>query len=416
MRNPFRRRAANEPEARMFESSNIPPPGASAVGAEPAMLPETAMQLAPVFAAGRILASTVAMLPLQTYRKTSDGSRMQIPTGSLLSSPSMTGGLRSWMFRGTIAMVYRGNAVGVIVERDKFEYATRIEWLNPDDVFVEDVLTQLTGRGSFTDPIWYWRGTEIPSADIVHIPWFPMPFRVWGMSPMAAFATATATGIAAQRYTYDWFKAGGVPPGTFSNSNLEVPQDEAQVIKSRLVQAIRSHEPIVYGRDWTYNAIAISPHEAEFIQTMQLTATQIASVYGVDPHDIGGGTDAGGTIKYANEEQHDIKFLRFTILPWLTVWEEAISKLLPRGQYVKFNVDSLIRPDSTTRFNNYKISREIGLQNLNEIRALEDWAPIPSDEGGDDYTPVPVAAKAAGAPSPTPDSAVPDPNGVPNNG
>src|SRR5882757_2880426 len=213
MRNPFRRASAPAVEKRIFESSAIPPPGTSAVGSELAMTPETAMRLAPVFAAGRILASTISKLPLQTYRKTSDGSRQPIPNGKLLTQPSMTGGLRDWMFRIMTSMVYRGNAVGIIVERDALEYPTRIEWFNPDDVYVEDVLQQLDGRGSFSDPIWYWRGIEIPREDIVHIPWFPMAFRVWGLSPMGAFAIATGTGLAAQQFCYGWFKAGGVPTG-----------------------------------------------------------------------------------------------------------------------------------------------------------------------------------------------------------
>ncbi|WP_163571151.1 phage portal protein [Fodinicola feengrottensis] len=322
----------------------------------------------------------------------------------MLTSPSTTGGLRDWLFRMITSMIYRGNAVGIIIERDNLEYPTHIEWLNPDDVFVEDVLSQLIGRGSFSDPIWYWRGVEIPTADIVHIPWFPMPYRVWGMSPMAAFATSVATGLAAQQYSYDWFKSGGVPTGTFTNSEMEVSQTDANVIKGRLVQAIRSHEPIVYGKDWTYNPVSVKPQEAQFIQTMQLTATQIASVYGVDPKDVGGDTGSAGTIKYANEEQHDLKFLRFTIMPWLAPLEEALSKLLPRGQYVKFNVDALSRPDSATRFANYQIARNIGLQNLDEQRALEDWAPIPGG-GGQDYTPLPLAEAAV-----TPASQTPDPN------
>ena len=37
----------------------------------------------------------------------------------------------------------------------------------------------------------------------------------------------------------------------------------------------------MYGRDWEYTPIRVPPNEAQFIESQQLTATQIAAVYGV---------------------------------------------------------------------------------------------------------------------------------------
>lgn len=355
---------------------------------------ESALRLGAVFAAGRLLASNVAALPIQTYRRTGE-ARERVALPSLLVSPSVQGTRRDWIFRAMTSLIYRGNAVGLIVSRNSEDFATGLEWLNPDEVSVED--SQPYGPGSFRQPIWRWRGQVVSQEDLVHIPWFTLPNRVWGLSPIAAYASAVSTGLAAQDFSREWFDSGGVPPGTFANATQTVSQAEAEVIGKRVTAAIRKRRPIVYGKDWTYTPISISPNEAKFVETMRLTASQIAHIYGIPPEMIGGETGKSET--YANVEQQSIEFVQYTLLPWLTTLESHLSELLPRGQYVKFNVDALTRPDAETRYANYEKARLIGLLSIDEIRAMEDLPPLPNGQGAD-HTPLPLAAGATvGVPS-----------------
>jgi phage portal protein BeeE len=71
------------------------------------------------------------------------------------------------------------------------------------------------------------------------------------------------------------------------------------------------------------------------VQTMRLTASQIASIYGIPPEMIGGET--GGSMSYSSPEQRQIELVQFSLLPWLALLESHLSNLLPRGQYVKFD-------------------------------------------------------------------------------
>lgn len=350
---------------------------------------QRALQLAPVYAAGRLLASSVAALPLQTYRR-AGGARIKMDfVPDLFWKPSVQGTLYDWVFRAVTSMVYRGNAVGLITARDAMQFPTMVEWLNPGDVHVQD--DQMFGPGSFTNPIWRWNGRVVPAEDLVHIPWFTLPGRVWGLSPLQAYAATVSTGLSAQQFSNDWFAAGGVPPATFKNSEQTVPQDEANVIKARLTSAIKTRQPIVYGREWEFTPISVSPTEAKFVETMRLTATQVANVYGIPPEMIGG--ESGASMTYANTEMQQIQFLQTCLLPWLTKLEATLTKLLPASQYVRFNADALIRADSQTRWSNYRTAREIGVLNRDEIRALEDMAPLP-DGAGEDYTPLKAATPA----------------------
>jgi len=207
---------------------------------------------------------------------------------------------------------------------------------------------------------------------------FTRPWKVLGLWPLGAQAAAITTGLGAQQFSADWFSNGGVPPGTFKNALKTVPPSEASAIKQRLVDAIRTHQPIVYGADWDYNPIAINPQEAQFIQTMKLTATEVAVIYGVPPDRVGG--EKSSSLTYATTEQDSIDFVQFTILNYARKLESAFFRILPTRQYVRFNLDALIRPDILTRHKVYMLDRQMGLRNIAEIRDMENLPPVPADQ------------------------------------
>lgn len=347
---------------------------------------ERALRLAPVYAAGRLLASNLAAAPLRQYRETGDGVR-RLPLSSLFSAPSTQGNLNDWIWRAVLSMVYRGNAVGLITQRDYLGYPTMVEWLPMDWVQVIDSVP--FGRGSFVNPIWYVLGHEVDPDDLVHIPWFTLPGKILGLSPIGAFASMATTNLAAQEYMEAWHSTGGVPPGTFKSTTQKVDQQEAAVIKSRLVDAIRTRQPIVYGKDWDYSAISVPAYEAQFISTMKLGATQLAAIYGVPPELIGGET--GGSMSYSSPQQREVELIQLTLLPWMSKLESHLSMLTPRGQCVKFDADALVRLDPMTRWSIYEKQRLIGGANIDEIRNREDMPPLPNGLG-QDYTPLPIQA------------------------
>jgi phage portal protein BeeE len=80
-------------------------------------------------------------------------------------------------------------------------------------------------------------------------------------------------------------------------------------------------------------------------------------------------------------EQQGLGFLAYTLNPWLGRFEDAWSAMLARPQCARFNADALLRTDTAGRFAVYAVARSAGIFTTNEIRALENFAPI---EGGDD--------------------------------
>ncbi|KAB8162929.1 phage portal protein [Streptomyces sp. 3MP-14] len=353
-------------------------------GGRPAVdVSERAMSLVPLWACVRILADSIASLPVQLYRR--DGAT-RTPVSyvpQLLWQPAARDDLFQWLHKAVYSLALRGNAYGLVVQRDPMGYPIMIEWLNPDDVYVDELRPTL--------PVYYWQGVEVPRDDIVHIPWMVPPGRVVGLSPVQAFARTIGIGLAATEYGLSWFENGGTPPATMKNTQKTITRDESEEIRDRLMASIRSGKPLVYGADWDFTALSVSPEESQFIETMRLNASQIAAIYGVAPEMVGG--DSGGSMTYANVEQQAINFVNFTLRPWMTLLESRLSQLMPGREFVKFNADALIRADTLSRYQAHKLALDGQWKIPNEVRALEDMPPVP---WGDDPNPIPGAAPEPG--------------------
>jgi HK97 family phage portal protein len=369
MRNPFKR----QPEVRNVNDGVWASDGMGRVSST--ITQDRALTLAPVYSAVRILAQDISTLPLKCYRKV-DGERVPMTTlPQLFQTLIDAGQLTPWLFQTITSLGLRGNAYGMVTSRDGFGYPTAITWLNPTDVGCQDDSTMA--------PDWRWRGAPVPAEDIVHIPWFCVPGRRLGLSPISAFAATMNLGLRAQEFADGSFDS--VPPGTFKNDMQTVNSEQANTIKARVGAAIRTRETIVYGKDWTYTPISVSPKDAQMVEAGNWTANLIAGIYGVRPEKIGG--TAGTSLTYATVEQNQLEYTTSTLRFWAELLEGHFFGLLPQKQYVRFNLDALVRSDLATRWSVYEIGRRIGAINVDEIRKLEDKPPLPNGEG-EDFTPI----------------------------
>lgn len=341
------------------------------------MSQERAQRLAPVFAANRHLADQIATLPMHAYRKTGETRQRLNRLPKLLRFKEEEGTLVDWISRAVNSLGYQGNAIGIATSFDNFGYPVDVMWRPRTEFQVDD-------ETSPSRPQWFWKGRTIDRDLIVHIPWLTLPGKTLALSPIESFAVTVEAGLKPQEFGVDWFTAGGHPPGTFKNSAKTIDPKEAATIKARLVSSIKTREPIVYGSDWDFEPITISPGDAQFVESQKLTANQIAAIYGLDPEEVGG--EAANSLTYNNEEHRQSKRLA-NIRPWLVRIENGISALLPEMTYVRFNADAVVRSDLKSRHEVYKIDREIGLMNTDEIRALEDLPPLPNGEG-QEYAPI----------------------------
>jgi HK97 family phage portal protein len=348
---------------------------------------EASLRLGPLYAGARLLADMVASLPLQQYRKTADGKPFKMASSSLFDKPSAYGTIYDWLHQAMVSLVLQGNAWGLITGRDGYGYPTGIEWLPPERVTVTDDEAQPWNpvRARI-----YVYGAQVNRENLFHVRAFSVPGKVAGLSPLRLFMELIQSGQDALGYGASWYKAGGWPPGTFQNQELEVDADQADEIRRRLTNSIKRREPLVYGRDWDYKPVSVPPSEAQFIQAMQLNATQIAAILGLPPERIGG--SRGDSLTYSTQEQESISLLTDTLRPWLVRLETAFFDVLPQQQYVRFSTAGMLKTTTEQRHQIYKLDRDMGLVTTNEVRDLEEMPPMPGGIGDD---PIPLEVLVA---------------------
>jgi phage portal protein BeeE len=144
--------------------------------------------------------------------------------------------------------------------------------------------------------------------------------------------------LSAQAYA-DVRRGGGLPPAVLKNTQQVLDSDAASAIRERAVAAFRSGKPFVTGSDWDLNISVIPPSHAQFIETLKLTAGQIAAIYGIDPREIGG--EAAGSLTYSTDESRSLNRAN-DMRPYMVRLENAFNRLLPERQFVKLNVDATI--------------------------------------------------------------------------
>lgn len=332
-----------------------------------------AMQLVAVNACVRLLADSVAGLPLDAYRKRGNIREPIAAAPSLIAAPFE--GLTTFegMWQTVACLALKGESMSVAMSRDRFEFVTSMLPVHPDCWTVEP--NREGGK-----PIYKVEGERIPNEDVIHIRRFSLPGELHGLSPIQAARQGIGLGLAAERFGARFFGDSANP-----SSVLETDQDLTEDQALRNQQAwIDSHggrrRPAMLSGGLKWRPISITPEESQFLETRQYQRSEIAMLFGIPPHMIGD-TDKS-TSWGTGIEQQGIGFVTYTLMNWLNPIEAAFSALLPRGQFARLNVNALLRGDMKARFDAYVSARNAGWLNVNEIRELEDRAPVPN---GDDY-------------------------------
>jgi HK97 family phage portal protein len=365
----------------------------------------SALQLSAFYACVRLLADSIASLPWDSYRR--QGSlRLEVdPQPSLLLRPDASMTVFDWKHVMVVSLAMRGNFYGLVTERDRLEYPTSIMPLHPDQVRVD--------RDPDTGRRRVWVGGQVtPLENLFHIKAFSLPGADEGLSPVAMARQSLGLGLAAEQFGARWFADGAAPSSVLeTDANL----DDAQVRRTQQ-QWISSHggrrRPAVLSGGIRWKPITISPEESQFLETRKMQVSEVARIFGVPPHMIG---DVEKSTSWGTGiEQQGIGFVTYTLRPWLTRIEAALTDVVPRGQFVRFNVDGLLRGDIKTRYEAYRVAIEGGWRNPDEVRALEDLPPIPGGAGAKYRQPLnfgPLGAdptEVAEAAPVTPLRAVPD--------
>lgn len=366
--------------------------------------PDTALEISAVYACVRVLAETVASLPLILYRRRDDGGKDRATEHPLyrllhdIPNPHMT----SFQLREALMghILTWGNAYAEI----EFDRAGRVVglWpLRPDRMAVrlengELIYEYRTSDGPVT----------LPDYRVLHIPGLGFDGIV-GYSPIRMMRQALGLTVATERFGSLLFKNAAQPkvvlkhPGELSEKAYKRLRESWESRHGGLENA---HRTAILEEGVDITTIGIPPDDAQFLETRRFQLNEIARIYRVPPHMIQDLERA----TFSNIEQESINFVVHTVRPWLVRWEQAMNKqlLLEREReslFVEFLVDGLLRGDIMSRYQAYAIGRQNGWLSADDIRRLENMNPLPDGLGETYLVPLNmIPASSVSAPAPAP--------------
>ncbi len=351
----------------------------------------SSMQMTAVYSCVRILAEAVAGLPLHLYSYTNDGGKekeIKHPLYFVLhDEPNIE--MTSFVFRETLMthLLLWGNAYAQIIRNGKGEVIALYP-LMPNRMTVD---RDSQGRLVYiyqtsSDDAKTMKGTMVylKPEEVLHIPGLGFDGLV-GYSPIAMAKNSIGMAIACEEYGAKFFANGAAPSGVLEHpSTLKDPKKVRESWNATFGGSANSNKVAVLEEGMKYTAIAISPEQAQFLETRKFQINEIARIFRVPPHMVGDLEKSS----FSNIEQQSLEFVKYTLDPWVVRWEQAMARALlspleKEKYFIKFNVDGLLRGDYESRMNGYATARQNGWMSANDIRGLENLDKIPAEAGGD---------------------------------
>ena len=390
MRNPFFHlfRARDKPGRRQTPQDAVSAAPTFSFGSSmsgKSVTPSSAIQVSAVYACVRVIAETIASLPLHIYEATDAGSRKanEHPLYRLLHDEPNTE-MTSFIWREVMLshLLLYGNSYCQILRSGRSKIVGLYPLL-PDHMAVD---RDTKGKLTYTYTTSEGRTVLLAPEDVLHIPGLGFD-GVMGYSPIALEKAAIGLGIAAEEYGSKFFQNGARPSGILTHPNtVKDPASLRASWNAAYGGSGNASRVAVLEEGMTFVPLSMPNNEAQFLETRKFQVTEICRIFRVPPHMIGDLERA----TFSNIESQNISFAVHTIRPWLVRIEQAINKtLIPENEkdryYAQFNIDGLMRGDYKSRMEGYAIARQNGWMSANDIRALENLNPISEEEGGNAY-------------------------------
>jgi len=338
---------------------------------------ESALTHSAVWRAIFLLSSIVGILPINKYKRISNGNLEKIndKTTRLLREPNyiQTGQI----FRETVhnRVLTWGNGYARIIRNGSYE-PLRLMILDPSKVSMyekdDEYFYQVIGSEE-----------KIPPEYILHVPALTTDGFL-GKSPIQVAKESIGGGLALQKFGNEFIANGARQSGILMHPAI-LGDKGVQNLRESFNKNLKdkSGGVMILEEGMKYQGITIPPDQAQFLASRKFSVTEIARWFGIPPHFLADLDRA----TFSNIEHQSVEFVMYSLMPWLKRWEEELNKkLLTESEkddyFFKFNVNALLRGDLKSRYEAYEKALRMGWMNVNEVRELEEMNKI---EGGDRY-------------------------------
>lgn len=396
--NLFKPKAVAEPEPPLPEKRSNPYIAGQMIHIGPATgnsptglvaTPENALKYSAVYAAVRILAESIAMLPLHLYEHMDKGKRTarEHPLYDLLhDAPNdlqTSFEFREFMMKNLLLW---GNAYAEIFA----DGAGRVLSLWPLRASNMQQITIDENRRR-----WYYYQEPATETSPGYTRWLP-GWKIWhirglgedgltGYSPIRVARHSIELGMAAEEFGARLFGNDARPGGVLEHPGALSDEAYSRLMESwddRHLGLSKSHRPAILEEGMKWSQVTIPPEDAQFLQTRTYQVQDIARLFRIPPHMLAELSHA----TFTNIEHQSLDFVNHSLAPWMVRIEQSIRQNLLTGRdkqrfYAKFNTGALVRGDIESRYNAYATGRTHGFLSADDIRELEDMNPLPDGQG-----------------------------------
>lgn len=367
-------------------SSEPAPRGLRTVG------PAGALQIAAWWACVRLIAQTVATLPLGVYEKTDKGKKPALDHplyGLLHDSPNADQTACEFWEAMVLQLCVYGNSFALKDRRNDGSLISLTPLFSAPEFM--GVRRNSAGRLLYSFTHRGRRYVDLDEDNIFHLRGFGDGSDL-GLSPVSFARQTLGLADALVTSASATFRNGMKASVFFTGPpNVKMTNEQRQDFKERFIDpytgadATASAGLLEHGFD--VKTVSLPPRDAEMLLSTKFNVEEICRWHGVPPVLIGHAAD-GQTMWGSGVEQIMLGWLTLGLRPYLTRVEQRIKKsLLPPGErgriYAEFNVDGLLRADSAGRAAMLSSLGQNGYLTRNEGRAMDNRLPMP---GGDVLT------------------------------
>ena len=344
--------------------------------------PETALTFSAVWAAMRLLSESISTLPVGVFRRENNGDNVEVNSDlSFLVKyqPNTYQNKITFYEKIIMDMLSDGNSYVQIV-RNRNGRVLELLPLNYGDV---ETYT-LDNKLYYSDEK---SGQTHDSENILHFKMITGPDGITGLSPIEQCRKAIGWCMDVQEYSSTFFKNGGKLSGI-----LESDRALSEQAIDRLRNSFNKNYGTLSGSNQTavleeglkYKSISVTPDQAQFLASRQFSIQEVARIFGLPPHLL---KDLSAS-SFNNIEMQSQEFVSYSLMPYISKIELEMSlKLFRRNnigrEYIKFNVNALLRGNVKDRADYYKTAITNGWMSINEVRQKEDLNKI--DSGNENY-------------------------------
>ena len=349
-----------------------------------------ALQLSVVWSCVRLIAETIATLPLITYeRKTVNGREIRVvarehPLYALLHDSPNADMTAVEFWEAVVSQICLwGNAYCL----KSFNGIGKLIALDPLNPALMAVRRTLDGAVTYVyaDP----RGQrEYNESEIWHIKGFGTD-GLMGLSPITVGWRSMCGATAVENASANTFTNNMRTQAVVSVKEILSIEQRAQM-KTKVLGAVFGNastgqlQLLEGGAE--YKQLSMNPNDAQMLETRTFSVEDMCRWFGMPPSMIGHGTAVSnwGT----GREQINQNFIDYVLRAYMRrieqgVWKSLLSPAERTRVFSEYSVEGLLRGDSAARAAFYATMTQNGIYTRNFCRSLENLEPL---DGGDELT------------------------------